>query len=114
MVVISHEMKKSMDYDTVKLFLEPGAELDGILTDGIDADEEVPREPVTLTVVEGDYVGEIVMVKKPLVDVEHIIVRTEDYRDVPNPENFALCRKLEPFVGLPAVAENKVGVLKVI
>lgn len=114
MVVISHEMKKAMDYDTVKLFLEPGAELDGILTDGIDADEEVPREPVTLTIVESDDVGEIVMMEKPLVDVEHIIVRTEDYRDVPNPENFALGGKPEPFVGLPAVAENKVGVLKVI
>ena len=114
MVVIPHKMKKSMDYDTVKLFLELDSELDCIFTDGIDADEEVAREPVSLTVVEGDYVGEIVVMKKPLVNVEHIIVRAKDYGDVPYPENFALCGKPEPFAGLPTVAEFEASVLKII
>ena len=71
-------MKKSVDNHAVKLLVELGSELDGVLADAVDADEQVAGKLVTLAIVKGDDIGEIVVMKVADVDIKNIIIRTKD------------------------------------
>ena len=61
MIVIADEMEDAMDDYAVKLIVELGSVEDGILTDGINADEKVSGNPVALAIVESDNVREIIV-----------------------------------------------------
>ena len=78
MVVVTNKMKKSVDNHAVKLLVELGSELDGVLADAVDADEQVAGKLVTLAIVKGDDIGEIVVMKVADVDIKNIIIRTKD------------------------------------
>lgn len=113
-VVIADEMKKPMDDDPVEFILKFSPELDCILPYGIDAYEKVTGKTVALAIVESDDVGKVVVLEELLVDVEDIVIGTEDYGNVPYSEYLAFGRKLKPLVCLPPVPEIEVSVLKII
>ena len=94
MVIIADKMKKTVNDDTIQLILEIGSELNGILAYRINADEKVSRKTITLTIIERDYVREVIMLKILLIDIKNIIVRTENNRNIPYPAYLALCRNL--------------------
>lgn len=114
MVIVTYQMQKPVDDDTVKFILEVSPELQGVLPHGIHAYEKVSGKTVALAIVESDDVREIVVLQELLVYVEDIVVGTEDYGDVPYPANFAFRSDLEPFSSLPPVAEHEISVLKII
>ena len=63
-----------MNYDPVKLILEFGSILNGILTDRIDADEKIARELLPFTIIKGNYICEVIMLKIFLIYIQYIIV----------------------------------------
>lgn len=107
-------MKKAVDDDPVQLILEFGSELDGIFTDRINTNEKVSGKTVALTVIESYNIRKIIVLKILLIDVKHVIVRTENNRNIPYSTYFALGRKFQPFVCFTTVAEFEVSVLKII
>ena len=111
MIVISDKMKKAVDDDPVQLILEFGSKLDGIFTDRINTNKKVSGKTVPLTVIES---YKIIVLKILLIDVKHVIVRTENNRYIPYSTYFALGRKFQPLVRFTTVAEFEVSVLKII
>ena len=87
-----------MDHDSVKLIFEFGSILDGILSYSIYTDEKITGKTVTLTIVESDDVGEIVMLKIFLIDIKKIVVWTENDIDLAYPSDLTLGYKPEPFI----------------
>ena len=113
-IVISDKMKKAVDDDTVQLILKFGPELYGIFTDRINTNEKVSGKTVSLTVIESYNIRKIIVLKILLIDVKHVIVRTENNRYIPYSTYFALGRKFQPLVRFTTVAEFEVSVLKII
>ena len=114
MVIITDEMKDTMDNDPVQLVLEFGTIFESIFTDTIDTDEKVTGKSVPFAIVEGDDVSEIVMLEVLLVYIEDVVVRTEDYRYVTNATNFAFSNKSKPSVVQSLPFKNEVGIFKVV
>lgn len=114
MIVISDKMKKAVDDDPVQLILEFGSKLDGIFTDRINTNKKVSGKTVPFTVIESYNIRKIIVLKILLIDVKHVIVRTENNRYIPYSTYFALGRKFQPLVRSTTVAEFKVSVLKII
>ena len=114
MVIITDEMKDTMDNDPVQLVLEFGTIFESIFTDTVDTDEKITGKSVPFAIVEGDDVSEIVMLEVLLVYIEDVVVRTEDYRYVTNATNFAFSNKSKPSVVQSLPFKNEVGIFKVV
>ena len=74
MIVITDQMKDTMDNDPVQLVLEFSSIFKRIFTDTVDADEKVTRESVPFAIIEGDDVCEIIMLKVLLVYIQDVVV----------------------------------------
>ena len=103
-----------MNYDPVKLILEFGSILNGILTDRIDADEKIARELLPFTIIKGNDICEVIMLKILLVDIKNIIVRTEYYGNITNAADFAFSNKTKPTVIQGFALENEICVLEIV
>ena len=112
MIIITYKMKYSMNNDPVQLFLEVGTVLDGILPDTVNTYEKITGQPVTLAIIESDDVSEVIMLKIFLIDIQDIIVRTEDYIDITDATDLAFSYKTKPAVIHCLTLENKVCVLE--
>ena len=114
MIVITDQMKDTMDNDPVQLVLEFSSIFKRIFTDTVDADEKVTRESVPFAIIEGDDVCEIIMLKVLLVYIQDVVVGTEDYRYVTDAADLALGYKSKPSVVQSLSLKNEVGIFKVV
>ena len=114
MVVITDEMKYAMDDDPVEFLGKFSTVFDCILTDRIHTDEEVSGKTVPFTIIEGDDVCEIIMLKIFLVDIKNIIVGTEDYGYVTDASYLALSDELQPTVIQGFSLENEISVFEIV
>ena len=80
MIIVADEMKNAVNYHTVQLILELGSVKMGILPYTVDTDEQISGKSISRTVVESDNVSIIVVLEIFKVNVQNIIVRTEDDR----------------------------------
>ena len=114
MIVITDQMKDTMDNDPVQLVLEFSSIFKRIFTDTVDADEQVTGESITFAIIEGDDVCEIIMLKLLLVYIQDVVVGTEDYRYVTDTADLALGNKSKPSVVQSLSLKNEVGIFKVV
>jgi hypothetical protein len=98
----------------VEFILEIRTVLYGILTNCINTYEEISRQFITFTVIECDDVCKIVMLKILLIDIQNIIIRTEDYGNVSYSADLTLCNKAQPTVIESFTFENEISVFKII
>ena len=98
MIVIPDQVKQPMHHDTVQFLLEGSAVLRRVFANGIDADKQVSAEHLSLTIIEGNDVGKIIVLQVALVDIQDIRVRTKDNADVSEPLDLALGNQLQPLV----------------
>jgi hypothetical protein len=114
MIVIADEMENTVDHYPVEFVLEGSPVIKSVLPDGVNAYEEISGEPVTLAVIESDDISEIVMLKIAHVDIQDIIVRTENDGDVPHPADFAAGNHPQPSVIQSLTLEIEIGIFFVI
>ena len=114
MVIISDQVKQTMNHDAVQFFLELRSIQDGVLADRIDADEEIARKDVPFAVVEGDDVREIVVLEITHVHVKDVVVRTENDGQVSDPPDLAFGDHPEPAVVERLTLECERNILVVI
>ena len=71
-----------MNDDTIQLILEIRSVFDGIFSDSINTYEEISGKPVTFTIIESNYIGEIVMLKILLIDIikNYSIIYKENFK----------------------------------
>ena len=74
MIVVADKMKKPVDDHAVKLIIKFGSELDGILPHAVNADEKITGKPVALALVEGNDIGEIVMMQVAKIHIKNVII----------------------------------------
>ena len=73
MIVVTDQMKYTMNNHPVQLILELGTIFDSILPDSIDTDEQVSRKFITLAVIKSDDICKIVMLKILLIYIQYIL-----------------------------------------
>ena len=103
-----------MNDDPVELIGKLSPILDGIFPDRIDTDEKITGKSVTLAIIESDDIREIIMLKIFLIDIQYIIVRTEDYGNVSNPSYFTLGNKPEPTIIQGFSLENEISIFEIV
>ena len=113
-IVITDKMEETMDYYAVKFLVELGPIFDCIIADGVDTDEEVSRKFVAFTIIKGDDVGEIVMLKIAYVDIKDVIVGTKYYVNIADGSDFASSDKLQPTVCSKFILENKLDIFTIV
>ena len=114
MIVVSDKMENAVHYHPVQFVFELGAVEGSVVADGIYADEKIPGELAPLAIVEGYYVGEVVVLKVLHVDIEYVVVGTEDDADIAERADFALGDELEPLVVQQLVLELEVDIFLIV
>lgn len=109
MVIVSYKMKYAVNHHPVQFIVELSSVLNRILPDGIDTYEKISGKFLTLAVIEGDDIGEIVVTEKPLIYVKYVIIRTEYNINVSQRSDFTLCNKFQPLVVFCFPFKQKVG-----
>ena len=113
MVVISDKMEKAMDHNPEEFLLKgSGSISDGIFAYGIHAHENVAGQKFSFAIVESNDIGEIVMGKIFLIDIEDVIVGTKYYVNLSETSHFAFGYSLEPQVVHLASLENERCILE--
>ena len=113
-VIVADEVQDAVHNDAVQFIGKLGSVERSILLYGIDGDEQVSGEPVSLTIVESDDVCEIVMLKVTHVHIEDVVVGTEYYVNVSDGFDFAASDHFQPTVVRLFVLENKLYILAII
>jgi len=113
-IVITDQMEETMDDHAVKFLIELGTIFNGILTDSVDTDEQISGKLVSLTIVESDNVGKIVMLKITHVDIKDVIVGTKDYVNITDGPDFATSDKFQPTVCSKFILENKLDIFTIV
>ena len=113
-VVVTNQMKKTMNDDPVEFLIELGTIFNGILTNGVDTDEQISGKLVSLTIVESDNVGKIVMLKISHVDIKDVIVGTKYYVNIAYGSDLTASDKLQPAVRGQFILENKLDIFTIV
>ena len=113
-VVVTNQMKKTMNDDPVEFLIELGTIFNGILTNGVDTDEQISGKLVSLTIVESDNVGKIVMLKITHVDIKDVIVGTKDYVNIAYGSDLTAGDELQPAVRGQFILENKLDIFTIV
>ena len=113
-VVVTNQMKKTMNNDPVEFLIELGTIFNGILTNGVDTDEQISGKLVSLTIVKSNDVSKIVMLKVAHVDIEDVIVGTKDYVNITDGPDFATSDKFQPTVCSKFILENKLDIFTIV
>ena len=98
MIIKTYQMKQTMNNNPVKLVGKLSSVKFGIVFDRVDADEQITGQYISITLVERNYIGKIVMLKKLHIDIEDVIVGAEYDIYVAETADFALCNKLKPLI----------------
>ena len=114
MIVVTDEMEKTMNHDTVEFVSEIGLVKDRILSDRIYTYEKIPGKPVALAIIESYDISEVIMLNISHVDVEDVIVRTKDDGYVSYPADLTPGNHSQPTVIQVLALENEVGIFVVI
>ena len=114
MIIVSDEMKDSMNNYSVQFLLEFSSILWSILPDTVYTDEEITGKSVTFAVIKSYDIGEVIVLKIFLVYIQYIIVGTEDDRDLTDSSDLAFSNKSEPAVIQSLTLENEVCILKIV
>ena len=72
MIIVSNQMKQTVNNDTIQFIIKRRRKFRGIVTDRIYADKEIARKNITLTIIESNDVGIIIMLKVLNIDIEDI------------------------------------------
>jgi len=113
-VVVTNQMKETMNDDPVEFLIELGTIFNGILTNGVDTDEQISGKLVSLTIVESDNVGKIVMLKITHVDIKDVIVGTKYYVNIAYGSDLTASDKLQPAVRGEFILENKLDIFTIV
>lgn len=113
-VVVTNKMKKTMNDDPVEFLIELGTIFNGILTNGVDTDEQISGKLVSLTIVESDNVGKIVMLKITHVDIKDVIVGTKNYVNIADSSDLTAGDELQPAVRGQFILENKLDIFTIV
>ena len=103
-------MENSVDDHPVKFFFEIGSEFNGVFTYTVHTDEKISGQYLSFAIVEGYDVGEIIMLELLHVDIENVIVGTENDIDVPYLPDFTAGNHLEPAVVCEFILVGKLDV----
>ena len=113
-VVVTNKMKKTMNDDPVEFLIELGTIFNGILTNCVDTDEQISGKLVSLTIVESDNVGKIVMLKITHVDIKDVIVGTKNYVNIADSSDLTAGDELQPAVRGQFILENKLDIFTIV
>jgi len=113
-VVVTNQMKETMNDDPVEFLIELGTIFNGILTNGVDTDEQISGKLVSLTIVESDNVGKIVMLKITHVDIKDVIVGTKNYVNIADSSDLTAGDELQPAVRGQFILENKLDIFTIV
>lgn len=112
MIVVSDEMKQSMDNYSVEFFFELCLVEDGVFLDRIYTDEKITGKDIAFAIVESNDVSEIVVLKKLLIDIKNVVVGTENYIDLTEFLYFTFSYKFKPGIVKPALFELELCLLE--
>ena len=98
MVVISDQMKKSVNHDPSKFHGELGSIEGGIVSHGVNTYEKISREDIALDIVKSDNVGKIVMSQILDVDIQDIRIGTKNYVNIAYSFGLRLSNESKPAV----------------
>ena len=96
MVVIADKMQQPVHDYPIQFIGKLRPVKGGVLLHGINADEKVSGEAVSLTIIESDNVGIIIVLQIFYIDVQNIIIGAKYYSNVTEALGLALRNKLEP------------------
>lgn len=82
LIALTKEMKDAMDKDTAQFDIERHIERKGIVGHTFDTNHNIARDKIRGNIVEGDDVGIGVVAEVLLVDLEEVLVGTEEVVDV--------------------------------
>ena len=114
MVIITYMMENTMNAHPVEFIGKLSTVLKGIFTDTVNADEKITGKSVPLAIIKGDYICEVIVLKLLLVDLQYIIIRTENNGYITYSPDFTFSHKPKPTVIQSPGTENKIGILKII
>ena len=100
--------------NTVEFLIELATIFNGILTNGVDTDEQISGKLVSLTIVESDNVGKIVMLKITHVDIKDVIVGTKNYVNIADSSDLTAGDELQPAVRGQFILENKLDIFTIV
>lgn len=112
MVVIADKMKQSVYDDPVEFLGEVRLVINRVFPYRIDADKKIAGESVSFAVIEGNYVGKIIVLKILFINLKDVVVGTENYIDLPEFFLFQASNGLKPGVVLTAALEPEISILK--
>lgn len=112
MVVVADKMEDTVNDYPVQLLIELRTVKGSILSDGIDANEQVPGYDGLLGIVESDDVREIIMAQILQIDAKYIRIGAENDVDVAKAADFALGDHFQPAVVELPVLVLKLNILK--
>jgi len=106
-------MQETVNYHAIEFILELRPIEDGVLPYGIDADEQVARQDISLTVIKSDDISKVIVLQIAHIDIEDIVVRAKDDGKVSDTANLAFGYHPQPAVikGLALETENGIFVV---
>ena len=108
MVIITNEMENTMNNHPVKFIRKISTILKGIFTDTVNADEKISGKSVPLAIIKGDYICKVIVLKILLIDIQYIIIRTENNGYIPYSPDFTFSYKPKPTVIQSPGTENNI------
>ena len=85
-----------MDNDAVKLFLVSSTYVFGVRTYGVEGNEEVAADFISLRLVEGNDVGVIIVLKKLTIDLQDLFIVHKDVGNGAAALAVCLCYGINP------------------
>ena len=114
MVVVTDKMEYTVDHDPIEFVGELCPVEKGILPDTVYADKQISAEDILFAVVEGDDIGEVIVLEILHIDVENIVIRTEDYVNISYLSDLTRRYRSQPLVIKRFVFEFERNVLAII
>ena len=98
MVVVTYQVEKSVNHHAIQLLVEVHTIELGIILHAVYADEQISTEDILLAVVESNDVSKLIVLEIFHINVEDIVIRTENDVNVTYLFNLAFGDKFEPSV----------------
>ena len=111
-VVVADQVQQAMNDYPVQLVGEFRPVEGRVLTNRINADEQVAVQAVSFAVVESDDVREVIMLEILHVHIQDVVVRTENNGDIPQAADLALGHQLQPAARQSLFLENEASIFR--
>lgn len=96
MVIVTYQVKQAMNHHAIQFLVEVDAIELGIILHAVYTDEQISTEDILLAVIESDDVGKVIVLEIFHINVEDIVIRTENDVNVTYLFNLAFGDKFEP------------------